>query len=68
LDGKSEVAKAVDEAVDLPGLGSFVEVIGAKVLGAKVLVESSILQHVIGSRQDRSGDGANRLFCSAPGS
>jgi len=49
--------------VNLLALGPFVEVIGAK-----VLVEGSILQHVIGSRQDRSGDGTNRLFCPAPGS
>ena len=48
--------------MDLPASGPFVEVIGAK-----VLVEGSILQHVIGSRQDRSGDGTNRLFCPAPG-
>ena len=49
--------------MDLLGLGPFVEVIGAK-----VLVQGSILQHVIGRRQDRSGDGTNRLFCPAPGS
>ena len=49
--------------MDLLVLGPFVEVIGAK-----VLVQGSILQHVIGRRQDRSGDGPNRLFCPAPGS
>jgi hypothetical protein len=41
----------------LPALGPFVEV-----TGAKVLVEGSMLQHVIGRRQDRSGDGTDRLL------
>ena len=49
--------------MDLLGLGPFVEVIGAK-----VLVQGSILQHVIGSRQDRSGDGTNPFFGPTPGS
>ena len=53
MDGKSKVAQAADEAVHLPALGPFVEV-----TGAKVLVEGSMLQYVIGRRQDRSGDGA----------
>jgi hypothetical protein len=30
LNGKSEVAQAVDEAADLLGLGPFIEVTGAK--------------------------------------
>ena len=42
--------------------GPFVEVIGAK-----VVVEGSGLQHVIGGGQDRSGDGADRLFGAAAG-
>src|SRR5580692_4909458 len=33
--------------------------------GSKVLVEGSILQHMIGSRQDRSGDSTNRLLVAA---
>src|SRR5215472_2803767 len=49
------------EPVDMLGFGAVVEVIGAE-----VVVEGSVLQHVIGGGQDRS-DGTNRLFCPAAG-
>jgi hypothetical protein len=48
--------------MDLPALSPFVEVIGAK-----VVVEGSTVQHVIGSRQDRGGESADRLPGTAPG-
>ena len=48
--------------MDLLGLGPFVEV-----SGAKVNVEGSMLQHVIGRRQDRGGHSADRLLGAAAG-
>jgi len=47
LDRKSQILEATDKAMDLLGFGAIVEVIGAK-----VFVEGSILEHVIGGRQD----------------
>jgi hypothetical protein len=62
-DGKAKVLNAADKAKDLLGFGTTVEVVGAE-----VLEESAVLQHVAGSGENRCSDRADRLLCSSSGS
>src|SRR5262245_53515896 len=60
-DSVAEVGQAFEEAIGLLGLGATVEV-----LGAEVLIGSSVLEHVIDGGEDGSRDGNDCLLCSAP--
>jgi len=57
LDGEPEVLEALDKAAGGGGLVPLVEVVGAQ-----ILVEGSILEHVIDGAEEGGGDGADRLF------
>src|SRR6516162_7806813 len=61
LHSVPEVGQSFDEAVLLPFL-----VAGIEVVGAEVLVHRSVLEHVIDGREDRGGDGHDRLLGAAP--
>src|SRR5580693_1984402 len=63
LDGKAKVLDPADKAKDLLGLRTTVEVVGAE-----VLVQSAVLQHVVGSGENRSSDRADSLLRSSSGS
>ena len=56
LNGEPQVGKPLNEAAGGGGLVSAVEVVGAE-----VLVERSVLEHVIDGAQEGSGDGADGL-------
>src|SRR5689334_20084531 len=62
LDGKAEVLETPDEAPGLSVLAPAVEV-----LGAEVLIEHPVLQHVVGRGQDRGRHRSNRRLRSALG-
>src|SRR5271167_1130308 len=63
LDGKAEVLDAADKAKDLLAFRTAVEVVGAE-----VLVQRAVLQHVIGSGENRCSDRADSLLRSSSGS
>jgi hypothetical protein len=63
LDGKAKVLDAADEAKDLLGFRTAIEVVGAE-----VLVHSAVLQHVVRSGENRCSNGADRLLRSSSGS
>jgi hypothetical protein len=58
--GEAKIGQALEQTFCLLLLGTAVEVIGAEVV---VLIAT--LEHVISSREDRSGHGADRLLGSA---
>src|SRR5712671_4962999 len=63
LDGKAKVLDAADKAKDLLGFRTTVEVVGAE-----VLVQSAVLQHVVRSGENRCSDSADRLLRFSSGS
>lgn len=62
MDIEAEIFQTVDEALDVPGSGPFVEVIGAE-----ILVAGSVLEHVIYGGEQRGSHRANGLFGSTAG-
>ena len=62
MDGITEIVESCDEASGLCGFGSAVEVIGAE-----IVVEDAVREHVVGSGQDRGGYGANGFLDAAAG-
>ena len=62
MDGITEIVESRDKASGLSGFGSAVEVIGAE-----VLVEGAVREHVVGSGQDRGGYGADGFLDAAAG-
>jgi hypothetical protein len=62
LDGIIKVLEAGHKALGLLGFGPAVEVIGAE-----VLVEGAVGEHVVGAGEDGCGDGADGFFGAAPG-
>src|SRR5262249_32299481 len=60
-NGVAQVSQALDESVFLLLLGSSIEVICAE-----LLVEGSVLEHVIDGREDRRRDGQDGLLGTAP--
>jgi len=62
LDGITEIVKSGDEASGLCGFGSAVEVIGAE-----IVVEGTVREHVVGSGQDRGGYRADGFLGTAAG-
>ena len=61
LNGISEALKAIDEALRLGRSSPAIEVVGAQ-----ILIQSSVGQHMIDGGEDRSGDGADGLLGAAP--
>ena len=59
--GESELGDLADEAVGLILGGG-----AAEVVGAEVLVEGAVAQHVVGGGENGGGDGADRLLGAAP--
>ena len=57
MDSIAEFLQTRDESPGLYDFGSAVEVVGAK-----IVVEGAVLEHVIGGGEDRGGEGANRLL------
>ena len=57
MDGITEIVESRDKASGLSGFGPAVEVIGAE-----ILVESAVREHVVRRGQDRSGYGADRFL------
>src|SRR6516164_33703 len=57
----AKVSQALDQAFGLLAFGS-----GLKVIGAEVLIQGSVLEHVIGCGEDGGGDGHDRLLWAAP--
>ena len=54
MDGITEIVEPCDKASGLSGFGSAVEVIGAE-----ILVEGAVREHVVCRGQDRGGYGAD---------
>jgi hypothetical protein len=57
----AKVSQTLDQAVGLLAFGSVL-----KVIGAEVLIQGSILEHVIDCGEDGSSDGHDRLLRAAP--
>src|SRR5262245_49042545 len=62
LDGATEVFQPGDETADLAALGAAVEVVGAE-----VVIERSMFEHVVDGRENGGGDRANRFLRSTAG-
>jgi len=62
LDGITEIVESRDKASGLDGFGPAVEVIGAE-----ILVEGAVLEHVVGGGQDRGGEGPNGFLDATAG-
>jgi hypothetical protein len=62
LDGITEIVESRDEASGLSGFGSAVEVIGAE-----ILVEGAVREHVVRRGQDRGGYGADGFLDATAG-
>jgi hypothetical protein len=62
LDGITEIVESRDKASGLRGFGPAVEVIGAE-----IVVEGAVREHVVGSGQDRGGYGADRFLDASAG-
>src|SRR6516162_3967371 len=57
----AKVGQALDQAFGLLAFGS-----GLKVIGAEVLIQGSILEHVVDRGEDGGSDGHDRLLGAAP--
>ena len=57
LDYKSKGSDSFGKIV-----GGALRVLGATVVGSKILIERSVFQHVIGGAQHGGGNGDDRLF------
>ena len=60
MNGEAQVLKALNEAAGGGGLVSLVEVVGAE-----ILVERPVLEHVIDGAQKGGGDSADGLFAAS---
>ena len=62
MDGTTEFVETSDQAPGLNGFGPAVEV-----FGPEIVVEGAMLEHMVGSGEDRGGAGPDRLFRAVSG-
>jgi hypothetical protein len=62
VNGVAEIVEPGKEALGLTGFGLSVEMVGAE-----IVIEGAVPEHVVGRGEDRGGDSGDRVFGATPG-